>query len=188
MNLPKKGAEVITAVHPKFEKIVKALADSYVKFIYLEIFFANPDIREGAVSKVTSTIGDGCVKRMHSQCHCSTICPSSRPRASRGLRPFWNSAPRRQLYTTSSIIRLSHEAWSCRNKHKRGDAQYPGLCTAVAILLKECNREMCGVQSYISSALFSTKIHKVCVFVCMYVCVYVCVCVCVYVCVNGVHK
>lgn len=51
------------------------------------------------------------------------------------------------------------------------------MCTAVAILLKERNKQMCGVQSYISSALFSTRIHKkVCVCVCVHV--YVCVCVC----------
>ena len=64
-----------------------------------------------------------------------------------------------------------------RNKHKR-DVQYPGLCTAVGILLKERNREMCGVHLYISSALISTKIHKVCVCVCVCVCVYVYMCVC----------
>ena len=48
--------------------------------------------------------------------------------------------------------------------------QYPGLCTAVAILLKERNRVMCGVQSYVSSVLFSNNIHKK-------VCASVCVCV-----------
>ena len=57
-----------------------------------------------------------------------------------------------------------------RNKHKKGDAQYPGLCTAVAILLKEHNRVMCGVESYVSSVLFSNNIHKK-------VCASVCVCV-----------
>ena len=54
--------------------------------------------------------------------------------------------------------------------HKKGDAQYPGLCTAVAVLLKERNRVMCGVQSYVSSVLFSTKFHKK-------VCACACVCV-----------
>ena len=45
---PKKGAEVITAVHPEFEKIVKALAGGNVKFI-CRALFANPDLREKAV-------------------------------------------------------------------------------------------------------------------------------------------
>ena len=54
-----------------------------------------------------------------------------------------------------------------KKKHKKGDAKYPGSCKAVAILLKECNRVMCGVQSYVSSVLFSTKsVCNVYVFVC----------------------
>ena len=130
---------------------------------------------------------------MHSQCHCSAICPSSRLRVSRG----WTQAILELSTKAPTLFKIIHNSvvsrGLVRNKHKRGDAQYPGLCTAVGIILKECNREMCEVQSYISSALFFTKIHKkVCVCVCVYVCVCmctcVCVCVCVYVSVNGVHK
>ena len=44
VHSPKKGAEVITAVHPEFEMIVKALASSNVKFIqFFRAYFANPD-------------------------------------------------------------------------------------------------------------------------------------------------
>ena len=39
----------------EFEKIVKALAGGNVKFIY-RVLFANPDLREEAVSKVSRTI------------------------------------------------------------------------------------------------------------------------------------
>ncbi len=60
---------------------------------------------------------------------------------------------------------------SKRNKLKKGERQFPGLSTAVAILLKERNKTMCGVQSYLSSALFSTHIQKkVCVWLCVIVC------------------
>ncbi len=59
---------------------------------------------------------------------------------------------------------------SRRNKHKKGERQFPGLCTIVAILLKERNRNMCGIQSYISTALFSSHIQKK-VGVKLYVCV-----------------
>ena len=38
MYSPKKGAEVITAVCPEFEKIVKALAGGNVKFICRALF------------------------------------------------------------------------------------------------------------------------------------------------------
>lgn len=44
-----------------------------------------------------------------------------------------------------------------RNKHKHGCAHSPGICMAAAIVLKERNREMCGVQSIISLLLFSSR-------------------------------
>ncbi len=37
-----------------------------------------------------------------------------------------------------------------RNLHKRGESHYPGMCMATAILLKERNTRMCGIQSFLS--------------------------------------
>ena len=47
-----------------------------------------------------------------------------------------------------------------RNKKKMDIAHYPGLCMTVAVLLKERNREMCGVQSLISLILYSSHVDK----------------------------
>ena len=45
-----------------------------------------------------------------------------------------------------------------RNKTKKGTAHQPGICTAVAVILKERNREMCGLQSLqISLLMYSVK-------------------------------
>ena len=41
-----------------------------------------------------------------------------------------------------------------RNAVKVGAAHYPGICSAAVILLKERNREMCGLQSLISLLMF----------------------------------
>ena len=43
-----------------------------------------------------------------------------------------------------------------RNQQKRGDAH----CMLMAILLKERNREMCGVQTLLSLILFSSCVQK----------------------------
>lgn len=51
-----------------------------------------------------------------------------------------------------------------RNKKKADSAHYAGICMATAILLKERNREMCGVQSLISTILYNSHTDKqVCV-------------------------
>ena len=47
-----------------------------------------------------------------------------------------------------------------RNKEKAHSAHYPGICMATAILLKERNREMCGVQSLISTVLYNSHTDK----------------------------
>ena len=52
-----------------------------------------------------------------------------------------------KAHTLLSILNTAVTLSSRRNKNKTGDAQSPALCTAVAVLLKERNREMTGIQS-----------------------------------------
>lgn len=56
---------------------------------------------------------------------------------------------------TSLVSRNDH-----RNQQKKGAAHYPGICMAVAIMLKERNREICGIQRMISPILFTSRVQK----------------------------
>ena len=47
-----------------------------------------------------------------------------------------------------------------RNKGKLGPAHFPGICTAAAVILKERNREMCGLQSVVSLLMYSCHCEK----------------------------
>lgn len=47
-----------------------------------------------------------------------------------------------------------------RNQHKKGAAHYPGICMAIATILKERNREMCGIQRLVSLILFTSRVQK----------------------------
>lgn len=47
-----------------------------------------------------------------------------------------------------------------RNVVKTGAAHFPGICFAAAILLKERNREMCGLQSMISLLMYACHCEK----------------------------
>ena len=47
-----------------------------------------------------------------------------------------------------------------RNSQKKAEAHHPGICMVAAILLKERNREMVGVQSLLSLVLFNSRVHK----------------------------
>lgn len=60
------------------------------------------------------------------------------------------------LRLLSSIVQHNDH----RNTSKRGDRHNPGISMAVAVLLKERNREMCGLQSLIALLLFKGQAHK----------------------------
>ena len=47
-----------------------------------------------------------------------------------------------------------------RNISKVGTSHHPSICAAVAVLLKERNREMCGLQSLVSVLLYSCHCEK----------------------------
>lgn len=47
-----------------------------------------------------------------------------------------------------------------KNAIKVGSSHFPGLCTAIAVLLKERNREMCGIQSLVSALMYSCHCEK----------------------------
>ena len=46
-----------------------------------------------------------------------------------------------------------------RNKRKSGAAHYPGVCTAIAVILKEWNREMFSVQM-LPSLVVTSRVQK----------------------------
>ena len=47
-----------------------------------------------------------------------------------------------------------------RNKIKVGASHHPGVCAAVAILLKERSKNMCGLQSLVSVLLYACHSEK----------------------------
>lgn len=59
-----------------------------------------------------------------------------------------------------------------RNITKTGAAHNPGICMAAAVILKERNREICGLQSLLSLLLYSCHSEKK-VRTCMNWCVFI---------------
>ena len=47
-----------------------------------------------------------------------------------------------------------------RNVTKQGSSHLPGVCMAIAVLLKERNREMCGLQSVIGLLLYKSHVQS----------------------------
>ena len=75
----------------------------------------------------------------------------------------WKSLIEHLLSTAPILFRLlstisSHS--DHRNKKKVDSAHYPGICMTAAVILKERNREMCGVQSLISLLLYTSHVDR----------------------------
>ena len=46
------------------------------------------------------------------------------------------------------------------NQQKWAEHHVPGSCMTTAVMLKESNRDMVGVQTHVSLALFTSRVHK----------------------------
>ena len=123
---------MIVIVSPDFEKVAKALAGGNTKSI-CRTLFANPLLRQEAVSKVSNMVYE----------ECSLLCGTKakpvslfRHMSLETISELNLKAPTLFRILHSSIVTRS----DTRNKHKKGDSHYPSMCTAVAILLKERNK------------------------------------------------
>ena len=122
---------------------------------------ANPNIREAVLTSFLNLIN----------AECNTLCkkladPPSRFRkidlgelSDFSWKPLiielQDNAPVLFKILTSIV---SHS--DSRNNFKVGSAHFSGICTAVSVVLKERNREMCGIQSLVSLLMYSSCCEK----------------------------
>ena len=97
---------------------------------------------------------------------CSALCKKSAP-------SIFHTIPASQLHefqwqtcidqlqslapTILKILQVITSHSDSRNKYKCGESHNPAICMAVAVLLKERNQQMCGVQE-ILSLLYSSRL------------------------------
>ena len=75
----------------------------------------------------------------------------------------WNSCIEELLLKAPTFLKIITSLVSKndhRNQSKCGSAHYPGICTAIAIILKERNREMCSIQTLLSLVMFTSRVQK----------------------------
>lgn len=117
-------------------------------------------VREAVTTQLLLTLNE----------ECSKLCRRKKPTS------LFRKVPMEDLTTfnwNGMIAELTQEAplllkmLQCvvarndsRNMSKVGVAHYPGICTAAAVMLKDRNREMCGLQSLLSLLLYSCHCEK----------------------------
>lgn len=108
------------------------------------------------------------IDKINSECFC--VCQLTKP-----LSPFrkldaskcssfqWKVLVEDISQKAPTLLKIFSSIITSNDKRKQSAAtssHHPGLCMAVAILLKEKNREMCGLQSIISLLLYSSHVDK----------------------------
>ena len=164
VNTPSRRDGAITRkLEPKLEKLGRALAGGNMSTIAKAVY-SNTDLRDQMVHKVLTEI----------EGECSTLCkrvlpntgsPSLFRKIPVGAMPkfSWMDCVR-ELESNAPILFkclmsvCSHS--DHRNKDKRGDSHFPGICMAVACILKESNREMCGIQTLLSLLVYGCCVQK----------------------------
>ena len=98
---------------------------------------------------------------------CSLLCQRISPSAFRSITDLqsfqWENcigdlstrAPNLMALLSKIVSHSDH-----RNQKKAASSHFPGICMAIAVLLKERNREVCGIQTLISLILFSSHAEK----------------------------
>ena len=160
VHSPSHTSPLTSTLSPDLQKIGRVLKGGNIPSIAKAVF-AHQELRKCIVTKCLDLI----------TAECSIVCrknpanPSPFRRISIDhLGEFSLEAFMQELKTHAPTLFQVASAIAGHNDHKnqykKGSQHHPGICMALAVLLKERNREMCGLQTLVSIALFNSRVQK----------------------------
>lgn len=140
-------------------KLGRALAGGHIPSVAKAVM-GHKSLREAVILSVLDQLESECSKLCQKSNPPSLFCkvPVSEIKEFEWdnlIEEFKNKAPLFFQILCSVTSRNDH-----RNKSKHGRAHNPGICMAAAVVLKERNQKMTGVQSLISLTLFASHVDK----------------------------
>ena len=160
---PSRSLPCIKEIDSSLQKVPRALAGGCINSVARAVF-AHSALREQVLLKVLDLVDS----------ECAALCQETGPS---GPSPFHQLLVEKMekfswdIYTqelklrgpvlfriSSTLVKHNYH----RNKFKQGSTHTPGICMSIATLLKECNREMTGVQTYVPLVLFNHVQKQVC--------------------------
>ena len=157
MHTPSHTSPLTSTLSPDLQKIGRVLKGGHIPSIAKAVF-AHQELQKSIITKFLDVI----------TAECSTVCRKNpSPFRQIGIdhideftleefiEELKTHAP--TLFQVASVI-TSHN--DHKNQSKKGSKHHPGICMALAVLLKERNREMCGLQTIMSLTLFNSRVQK----------------------------
>ena len=160
VNTPSHTSPLTSTLSPDLQKIGRVLKGGNIPSIAKAVF-AHQELQKCITAKFLDVI----------TAECSVVCrknpsdPSPFRRIGvEHLREFTLEAFIQELKTHAPTLFQIASVIASHNDHKnqskKGSQHHPGICMALAVLLKERNREMCGLQTVVSVALFNSRVQK----------------------------
>ena len=163
VNTPSRPASFSMVLGPAESKIARALLGGHTVSIAKAVL-GNKDMREAVITLVLTQLNEECTNL----CRSATGSPFRTIPVNKLANFKWRDMVSDLHLKAPLLFKLLYSVVS-RNDHRNavkvGAAHYPGICSAVAVLLKERNREMCGLQSLVSLLMYFCHAEKQ---VCMY--------------------
>ena len=72
----------------------------------------------------------------------------------------WEELIKELTFTAPTMLRVVSSIAVRIQNQVTSPSHYPGICAAVAVTLKERNKEMCGIQSMLSLLMYSCHCEK----------------------------
>ena len=139
-------------------KIVRALIGGHARSIAKAVM-TQDDVKENIIKLLLGKLNEECA----SLCRKAISSPFRTMPADQMASFKWVDMVT-DLKVKAPLFFTLLDSITSRNDHRNiakvGVAHYPGICTAAAILLKERNREICGLQSLVSLLLYSCHAEK----------------------------
>ena len=154
------GAPVIKTLGDVEGNVVRQLIGGHAPSI-ASVVMGMREVREALLSKFTDTISDEC-KSLCRNLPDHTSQFQSIPVAKLveftwvGLIEELEAKAPTLLHLIKAIV--THR--DHQNRTKVGPAHYPGICAVAALLLKERNRTMCGLQPLVSVMMYLCHCEK----------------------------
>ena len=142
---------------PSLLPIGRALAGGNLTAICREVFACGA-LRDLILQKIITTMDAECMQL----CKRSVNPPSLFRRVPvDALQQFqWCKCIAELKLKAPTLLQFVTALVSKNDHRNKQDVHNPGICMAIAIMLKERNREMCGIQLLLSLVLFSSRVQK----------------------------
>lgn len=160
MSTPSRPTPYCTEIDTSLVRLGRALAGGHLPTIVRAIF-SHKELRHLVELKMLDILNS----------ECSTLCrrkvdppsPFRKIELSQLAEFQWSNFIQDLEVNAPTLLKVfstiaSHN--DHRNDHKLGERHVPGICMAISTLLKERNREICGIQTMLSLILFTSRVQK----------------------------